>query len=149
MKLQQIHERLIIKPYNHLDTPDEDAETATKLARNNNIYITRNKELSHLAYINDKVVGASWNSISNGEFDFDVVVDKDHRINGIMSARIGPELIKAEMAIWASLDEPIDINLCVVNEKLANWLQKHYGFKPEYGIWSPTTPTMIRRSNQR
>lgn len=137
----------------------ESAEKAEQIAAVSGINIFRNKELTFIAQIGDKVVGAVWSSFavdrdaseSHGEdiycYDFDVAVAPLSRATGMSSARIGPKLIDAALKHYKSLKSEFGhayIRVWVVNPKLAGYLERKYGFESEGGgNWSQNNPHMV------
>jgi GNAT superfamily N-acetyltransferase len=58
---------------------------ARRIARDRKIGITSDRELSHVALIDDHVVGAAFVSISHDTYSFDVVVDSAFERRGVGS----------------------------------------------------------------
>lgn len=105
------------------DTPDlyTLGGQAEAVAKASGIRVLSHKELSAVAVLRDKVVGALYTSFSGGSFDFDVAVLPEYQGRGI-----GRELIdsaiemyrdyKSELGSELSLD--VDITNPVVTEAL-------------------------------
>ncbi len=138
----------------------EAADQAERIANDSGIRIARNKELTLIARVGDDIVGAVWSAFEldseasqdHGEdvyhFDFDVAVDSKSRAIGMASARIGPKLIDAALEYYQTLKSEfgnVYIRVWVVNQKLAGYLERRYGFEPEGREWSPNSPHMIYR----
>jgi hypothetical protein len=132
------------------------AHQADVVANSSGIRINRNKELTFVAVVGGRVVGAVWSSFDrdsdSGEwiYSFDVAVDQCTRAAGLMSARIGPRLIDAALGDYRDragiTDTPAHVRCWVVNPKLAKYLEDRYGFETEsiYG-WHPSRPHMTYR----
>ena len=113
------------------------ADQAERVADESGIRIARNKELSIIA-LNERgdVVGAIWSALEPDEdreatvFDFDVAVDSEHR----GQAMIGIKLIGSALEDFESLraDDPRTfVRVYVVNSRLADVLERRYGFEVE------------------
>lgn len=110
------------------DDAGEIADAAYSISEACEIYVSRRKKLSILAY-NDEgaLVGAVWLAITSRYFDFDVCVHPAHR-----RSRHGLDLIEAAIAHFNKLRNCGNSNLVmsvfVVNPKLAEVLEKKYQF---------------------
>jgi len=124
------------------DTEDYDpwitADQADKVAHDSQIRISSNKELSLIA-LNERgdVVGAIWSTLERDDdqdamvYDFDVAVDPKHRSGQTM---IGIRLINSALEDFESIksDDPRTyIRVCVINSRLADILERRYGFDVE------------------
>lgn len=105
------------------------ADQAEKCAALSNIRISRNKDLTFLAFNEQgEVVGATWGAIvrdadmEENFYDFDVAVHPNYR-----NAAIGIKLIEAGIA-HARQEDVSGILAYVVNPKLIRVLEKRYGF---------------------
>jgi GNAT superfamily N-acetyltransferase len=107
---------------------DEDGEIdfylanfADKIANQENIYITSDREIdSVILNENNDVVAAAWTSWDGENYEFDIVVSKDFQGKGIGSYLIDnyaeiPEFYK-------EINPDATMNIHVVNEKLKNIL---------------------------
>ena len=109
------------------DTDSNVYEQAWNLVKDSNINILRNKELTSVATINNKVVASlftSWDS--NGVFSFDVIVSPKWQRQGIASQLIDDALSEFNMNS-EYYDEP-KIEVDVVNPNLINHFKKR-GFE--------------------
>lgn len=139
---------------NYADSEDwETAEEAGNIADVSGIRISRNKELSLVAYYNDSLVGAVWSCFDIDHeasdeygsdvyrFDFDIAVDPKFR--GAILA--GPKLIDRALNYYRELRSDVDnayIRVHVVNPKLAAFLENNYNFETEGGMWHRSQPHM-------
>lgn len=109
------------------------------MARTSPINILRNKDLKAVAVNNDEVVGALYDSWTNEEYSFDVIVSPKFQQQGI-----GKKLIDAAMSSfrWDSegRGENAHIKLEVVNKNLIPILTR-IGFKTEKVIGTVTIMT--------
>jgi ribosomal protein S18 acetylase RimI-like enzyme len=118
------------------------ADEADQVMRDSRINVGRNKELTLIALVGDRVVGAVYSSFSLDTeykpddvwvYDFDVAVAKQYRGH----SKIGLRLIDAALTNYRNLtaDLPPDskayIKLYVVNPKLIRFLERSRGFEIE------------------
>lgn len=117
------------------------AGQAEAIADRVGIRISRDKQLTYVALIEDRCVGAVWSNWyqtdeydedEDGErawvFDFDVVSDPAYRAAG----PIGVKLIEAALDEYRAANWYRKmIRVYVVNPKLINFLERHYGFESE------------------
>jgi len=114
------------------------ADQAERVAGESDIRIARNKELSLIA-LNERgdVVGAIWSALEPDEdrdamaYDFDVAVDPEYRSG---QAMVGIKLINSALEDFESIksDNPRTfVRVYVVNRRLADVLERKYGFEVE------------------
>jgi len=114
------------------------ADQADNVAGESDIRIDQNKEL-YLIALNERgdVVGAIWSALEPDEdqnatvFSFDVAVDPEHRSG---QAMIGIKLINSALEEFESFraENPRTyVRVYVVNRRLANVLERKYGFEVE------------------
>ena len=114
------------------------ADQADRVAGESDIRISSDKELSIIA-LNEKgdVVGAIWSALSPDNdndamvYDFDVAVDPEHRSG---QAMVGIKLINSALEDFEYIksDNPRTyVRVYVVNRRLANVLERKYGFDVE------------------
>ena len=109
------------------DTDSNVYEQAWDLVKDSNINILRNKELTSVATINNKVIASlftSWDS--DGTFSFDVIVSPKWQKRGIASQLIDGALNEFNMNS-EYYDEP-KIEVDIVNPNLINHFKKR-GFE--------------------
>jgi ribosomal protein S18 acetylase RimI-like enzyme len=138
---EQSNDRYILIPYNDdaEETFDEygidyyDAQkTAYDIAKNGGVTILRNKELSGVL-IDAKlslVIGAIWTSIDDNIFSFDIAIDPSYQNMGLshMLIKDGINQYKNEKFAYDDMDEDFEMELDVINPKLADILKNKYGF---------------------
>jgi hypothetical protein len=147
----------------------EVANSAVAIANDSGIRISRNKSLLAIAYGSPDgykfgmhetyiigigkvcILGAVWHAVvDDGEghhyYDFDVAVSPRARSMGLTSNRIGPKLIELALKEYKRLqsDGHVDyIRVWVVNNKLADYLERVHDFEPS-GTWTPRNPLMTK-----
>jgi len=154
MKLTTITESITISYYDDYDNSNI-GELCYKIAKESDIYISREKELTLVAFANEQPVGAVWSSFTRDDeystqfdkdiyrFDFDIAVAHNARATGMTSSKIGPKLIEAALKHYRSLRHEVDgsyIRVWVVNKKLAKYLENKYGFETDGREWSIDSP---------
>jgi GNAT superfamily N-acetyltransferase len=114
------------KPIYDEDMDEIDYELSDKahsLAKKENLGITSDRELSIIIVdLIDNVVAASWISWDGENYEFDVVVDKEHQGN-----KLGSALIDAHIDIpYDYIDENPDATMVlhIVNDKMKKALEK-------------------------
>lgn len=121
------------------------ADEADQIARESNIRISRDKELTFIALDGDTAVGAIWSSLLMDDdddwlvennnyaiFNFDVAVKPSNR-GGQIGLRLIDAAIEEYRDISSSLDQDVIIKVWVVNPKLVRVLENKYGFEISQG----------------
>lgn len=92
-----------------------------RIERESGIYVYSWKHLTTIAVKDGRCVGGLYEGITNGDtFSFDVIVDKQHRRQGI-----GAKFISIALSNFQDLPKNYKLELKVVNAHLINHLQKH------------------------
>jgi ribosomal protein S18 acetylase RimI-like enzyme len=118
-----------LDPYVALDQADE----VFRLAE---IRINRAKNITILAVLGEQVIGAvatAWQENRDEdawEFSWDIAVHPEYRKSGI-GARLIREALAAYESEKADYGDRTVMRLWVVNPRLANVLEQHYGFEIE------------------
>lgn len=137
MKLRELNilERLT-EPYDEFETYPEDVDAAYNIAKSQGIRISSNKEIKFIAKNGSKVVGAVWASVYPDDsydqeiyiYDFDIATDR--RTPGVF-LQLMDDVLRDFRDISALYDEPTIIRSWVVNPRLADVLERKYGFEVE------------------
>ena len=119
------NDKITSKVSDELSTNDNN--NLNKLIKQSGINILSNKELYLSYFINDELVGALFTSYGDDTFGFDIIVDKQHRRQGI-----GKQMIKDAISEYKNnildMNPDAKLKLEVVNQLLISYLEK-LGFK--------------------
>jgi len=119
------NDKITSKVSDELSTNDNN--NLNKLIKQSGINILSDKELYLSYFINDELVGALFTSYGDDTFGFDIIVDKQHRRQGI-----GKQMIKDAISEYKNnildMNPDAKLKLEVVNQLLISYLEK-LGFK--------------------
>ena len=106
------------------ELPEETyAHQAWELARNSEINILSDKELSGVEVADNQLLGALWTSWdTDGGFSFDIIVDPLHRGKGV-----GSKLVDQAISIFNNLSDAFKnphYDIDAVNESMVRILQR-------------------------
>lgn len=109
------------------------AEAAEKIANQENIGITRDREIDSVVLDeNGHVIAGTWISWDGDNYEFDVVVSKEHQGKGIGSYLIDRYINIPEE--YMEINPETTMNLHIVNEKLKDILfKKGFDIKEQHG----------------
>jgi hypothetical protein len=110
------------------DQIDDEVDSAVrKIAKDRDMGITSDRELSHVAKDKDgNVIGGAYTSISPDSYSFDVVVDKGAENMGVGSALLD-EVITPDYSVYEAYPE-IKTQVDVINPMMKSMLEKR-GFE--------------------
>lgn len=130
-----LNENLNVSIENALDEDgeiDHDAdEVVRKIARDRNIGLTRDRNLSFIARDEDgEIIGGAYTSLENDEYTFDVIVSREAEGKGIGS-RLLDKVINPELSMGYDIYDiypDLKVKVDVVNPSMKKMLEKR-GFK--------------------
>lgn len=107
----------------------EAANRAEEIARKEGVGILRNKELNDLLIdvAKKEIIGASWISIDDNVFSFDIAIDSLYQGKGLATQLLNN--LMNEYEFYQEMNDNLKIELDVINPKLAQILKTNYGFK--------------------
>ena len=107
----------------------EAADQAEEIARKEGVRILRNKELNDLLIdvAKKEIIGASWISIDDNIFSFDIAIDSLYQGKGLATQLL--DKLMSEYEFQEEMHDDLKIELDVINPKLAQILKTKYGFK--------------------
>lgn len=122
----------IEEPLDEYGEIDYDAdEVVRKIARDRNIGLTRDRNLSFIARDEDgEIIGGAYTSLENDEYTFDVIVSREAEGKGIGS-RLLDKVINPELSMGYDIYDiypDLKVKVDVVNPSMKKMLEKR-GFK--------------------
>jgi len=107
------------------------SDQADEIAKNSNIGILRNKELTGIILNLDTltVAGALWVNNDLDEFSFDIAIDQKYRNKGLSYILIDQAMNEYEYRNDIVEDEKLPIKIEAINPIMVNILKNKYGFK--------------------